>query len=385
MPSKKANRSSLPWDPFKEGRKPTRRYQHISLFSGAGGTDIGLEYAGFKTVFSNDIEEDAVETYVHNNPEARTHATCGDITKLKLPKIKGAIDLLTAGFPCQPFSNAGSRKGTADPRGKLYVRVMEIVKKYKPKVVMLENVRGITTSKHAGKPVIQIIMTHLKKLGYLTSFKLLDASDHRVGQRRLRLIIVGTRMKSHFIFPKGKPRDQLEIKHVLGAPRHNAPNSNDRVTLSPQTQRVLDMVPVGGSWKDIPVNRLPARFKKIRRQMKRYHAPKFYRKFAKKDICGTMTASFTPENSCIWNPCSNKVMSVRDCARIQSFPDWYEFKGRHVRSMHKQIGNAIPPRLSYELGKQIEKHLKGMRPSLDVSTYVPGTGTVGTSKKTFTY
>jgi DNA (cytosine-5)-methyltransferase 1 len=250
---------------------------------------------------------------------------------------------------------------------------------------MLENVRGITTSKHAGKPVIQIIMTHLKKLGYLTSFKLLDASDHRVGQRRLRLIIVGTRMKSHFIFPKGKPRDQLEIKHVLGAPRHNAPNSNDRVTLSPQTQRVLDMVPVGGSWKDIPVNRLPARFKKIRRQMKRYHAPKFYRKFAKKDICGTMTASFTPENSCIWNPCSNKVMSVRDCARIQSFPDWYEFKGRHVRSMHKQIGNAIPPRLSYELGKQIEKHLKGMRPGLDVATYVPGTGTVGTSKKTFTY
>jgi DNA (cytosine-5)-methyltransferase 1 len=228
-------------------------------------------------------------------------------------------------------------------------------------------------------------MIHLKKLGYLTSFKLLDASDHRVGQRRLRLIIVGTKMKSHFIFPKGKPRDQLETKHVLGAPRHNAPNSNDRVTLSPQTQRVLDMVPVGGSWKDIPVNRLPARFKKIRRQMKRYHAPKFYRKFAKKDICGTMTASFTPENSCIWNPCSNKVMSVRDCARIQSFPDWYEFKGRHERSMHKQIGNAIPPRLAYELGKQIKKHLKGMRPSLDVSTYVPGTGTVGTSKKTFTY
>ncbi len=385
MPSKKAIRSSLPWSPFKKGKKPPRRYQHISLFSGAGGTDIGLEYAGFKTVFSNDIEQDAVDTYLHNNPEAQLHATCGDITKIKLPRLKGSIDLLTAGFPCQPFSNAGSRKGTSDPRGKLYIRVMEIVKKYKPKVVMLENVRGITTSTHAGKPVIQIIMNHLKKLGYLTSFKLLDASDHRVGQRRLRLIIVGTRMKTHLIFPKEKPRDQLEIKHVLGAPNHHAPNSGDRVTLSPQTQRVLSMVPVGGSWKDIPANKLPARFKKIRRQMKRYHAPKFYRKFSKNEICGTMTASFTPENSCIWNPCSNKVMSVRDCARIQSFPDWYEFKGRHVRSMHKQIGNAIPPRLAFELGRQVKSHIEGKTPQAQIKTYVPSEAIVRAELITLIY
>ena len=385
MPSKKANRSNLPWDPFKEGRKPTRSYQHISLFSGAGGTDIGLEYAGFKTVFSNDIEEDAVETYLHNNPGARTYATCGDITKLNLPRIKGSIDLLTAGFPCQPFSNAGSRKGTSDPRGKLYVRVMEIVKKYAPKVVILENVRGITTSKHAGKPVIQIIMNHLKKLGYLTSFKLMDASNHRVGQRRLRLIIIGTRKKTHFIFPPEQPRGQLEIKYVLGAPQKGAPNSKDRVTLSPQTQRVIDMVPIGGSWKDIPAHKLPLRFKKIRRQMERYHAPKFYRKFSKNEICGTITASFTPENSCVWNPCADKVMSVRDCARIQSFPDWYEFKGRNIRSMHKQIGNAIPPRLAYELGKQVRDHLKGKRTKSVVKAYLPGKGTVGSGNHTFTY
>ena len=121
---------------------------------------------------------------------------------------------------------------------------------------------------------------------------------------------------------------------------------------------MLKLVPIGGSWKDVPYQKLTPRFKKIRDNMKRYHAPKFYRKFAKDDICGTMTAAFTPENSCVWNPCNNKLMSVRDCARVQSFPDWFEFKGSTIRSKHKQIGNAVPPRLAYEIGLALKKHLK---------------------------
>jgi DNA (cytosine-5)-methyltransferase 1 len=121
---------------------------------------------------------------------------------------------------------------------------------------------------------------------------------------------------------------------------------------------MLKLVPPGGSWKDVSYAKLTPRFKKIRDNMKRYHAPKFYRKFTKNDICGTMTAAFTPENSCVWNPCSDKLMTVRDCARIQSFPDWFEFKGSTLRSKHKQIGNAIPPRLAFEIGKEIAAHLK---------------------------
>jgi len=351
--------SELPWSPFDQFKKIKLNFNHVSLFSGAGGTDLGLHYAGFKTLFANDIEPNALETFWHNLDQQRSVAECGDITKLKLPTFTGKkIHLLTAGFPCQPFSNAGSRMGTSDPRGQLYLSVLKAVDHFSPEIVLLENVRGITTSIHEGRPVIEKIMENLSDKGYKMSFKLVDASDYGVGQRRLRLLIVGTKKRSHFIFPSAQKKVRLTLGDILDTKSASLPNSNERVKLSPGTENMLKLVPIGGSWKDVPYQKLTSRFKKIRDNMKRYHAPKFYRKFAKNDICGTMTAAFTPENSCVWNPCNNKLMSVRDCARIQSFPDWFEFKGSTIRSKHKQIGNAVPPRLAYEIGIALRKHLK---------------------------
>lgn len=349
-----------PWAPFQAPLpKHKKALTHISLFSGAGGTDLGLHYAGFETLFANDIEKSAIETFWHNLDPEHKVAVHGDITQIKLPDFKRRkIDLLTAGFPCQPFSNAGDRMGTKDPRGKLYLSVINAVKKYQPRVVLLENVRGITTSRHNGTLVIEVIMKNLTDLGYKVSFKLVDASDHGVGQRRLRLLIVGTKSTCCFVFPMSKPKVGLTMKDILGSSAKGLPNSKDQLKLSPGTASMLALVPIGGSWKDVPYSKLPARFKKIRDNMRKYHAPKFYRKFTKQDICGTMTAAFTPENSCVWNPCSNQLMTVRDCARIQSFPDWFEFKGSTLRSRHKQIGNAIPPRLAYEIGTAIAVHLK---------------------------
>ncbi len=354
-----------PWAPFQAPLpKHKKALTHISLFSGAGGTDLGLHYAGFETLFANDIEKCAVETFWHNLDPEHKVAVHGDITQIKLPHFKGRkIDLLTAGFPCQPFSNAGDRLGTKDPRGKLYLSVINAVKKYRPRVVLLENVRGITTSKHNGKLVIEVIMQNLSELGYKVSFKLVDASNYRVGQRRLRLLIVGTKAKSCFVFPKAKLKDGLTMADILGASAKGLPNSKDQLKLSPGTANMLELVPIGGSWKDVPYSKLTGRFKKIRDNMKKYHAPKFYRKFTKQDICGTMTAAFTPENSCVWNPCANQLMTVRDCARIQSFPDWFEFKGSTLRARHKQIGNAIPPRLAYEIGIAIAEHVRSKRKS----------------------
>lgn len=351
--------SEFPWSPFDQFKKVKLNFNHISLFSGAGGTDLGLHYAGFKTLFANDIEPNALETFWHNLDQKRSVAECGDITKLKLPIFtRKKIHLLTAGFPCQPFSNAGSRMGTSDPRGQLYLSVLKAVDHFSPEIVLLENVRGITTSIHEGRPVIEKIMENLSDKGYKMSFKLVDASDYGVGQRRLRLLIVGTKKRSHFIFPSARKKARLTLGDILNTKSYSLPNSNERVKLSPGTESMLKLVPIGGSWKDVPYQKLTPRFKKIRDNMKRYHAPKFYRKFAKDDICGTMTAAFTPENSCVWNPCNNKLMSVRDCARVQSFPDWFEFKGSTIRSKHKQIGNAVPPRLAYEIGMALKKHLK---------------------------
>ncbi len=358
MPSKE----DLPWSPFDEKRKPKSAFNHISLFSGAGGTDIGLHFAGFKTLFANDVEKNAVETFWHNLDKSKSFAVWGDITQISLPSFPGKkIHLLTAGFPCQPFSNAGDRMGTSDPRGQLYLSVLKAVDHFEPEVVLLENVRGITTSFHNGKLVIETIMENLEEKGYKVSFKLIDASDYRVGQRRLRLLIVGTKKKTHFIFPSAKGKDGLLMGQILGISTKGIPNSEEMVKLSPGTESMLKLVPPGGSWKDVPYAKLTPRFKKIRDDMKRYHAPKFYRKFTKNDICGTMTAAFTPENSCVWNPCSDKLMTVRDCARIQSFPDWFEFKGSTLRSKHKQIGNAIPPRLAFEIGTAIASHLRNCK------------------------
>lgn len=356
--------ASTPWGPFVQGKRSpgSNAPTHVSLFAGAGGTDIGLKYAGFRTIFANDFDKFASLTFRHNLDPNASYFHEGDVTKVDFKALRlGHVDLLTGGFPCQPFSNAGSRKGTNDARGKLYQSVIDAVKAIKPSFILLENVRGITTSMHEGRRVVDVIMDTLSGLGYHVSFKLIDASHYNVGQRRLRLFIAASKYRT-FTFPKGsEPSKELTMGEVLSAKlAPNTPNSEDRVTLSPQTESLLKLVPIGGSWKNVAEKhpeKLPPRFKKILANMKRYHAPKFYRKFARSDISGTMTASFTPENSCIWNPVLNQVLSVRDCARIQSFPDWFEFLGPNHRTKHKQIGNAIPPRLAYELGLSIKAHL----------------------------
>ena len=122
--------------------------------------------------------------------------------------------------------------GTSDPRGQLYLSVLKAVDHFKPEVVLLENVRGITTSLHHGKLVIETIMENLKEKGYKVSFKLIDASDYRVGQRRLRLLIVGTKMKTHFIFPQARGKAGLLMGQILGISTTGIPNSEERVKQS---------------------------------------------------------------------------------------------------------------------------------------------------------
>jgi DNA (cytosine-5)-methyltransferase 1 len=129
--------------------------------------------------------------------------------------------------------------------------------------------------------------------------------------------------------------------------------------LNPQAIRIGSMVPEGGSWKDIPYRSLPDRLKRINDNMARYRWPNFYRRFHRDEIAGTITAAFKPENAGVWHPVENRVLSVREIARIQSFPDWFRFEGRSIKSKYQQIGNAVAPRLSYEIAQQIVKSLQG--------------------------
>ena len=349
-----------PWELFEASPRLTTRGKltHVSLFSGCGGFDLGFHQSGFKTTFANDINEDAAETYRHNIGEICTD----DIRKIELPALVKRTDVLTAGFPCQPFSNAGSRKGLEDGRGTLYQSALAIVKELKPRAVVFENVRGILSFKKDGKLLIQEICEELNALGYAVTFSLIDASRHNVPQKRLRLFIVGidkNETKGTFAFPTPKDRADLTLEHTILDIKKKTLNQNELMQLNPQAITLGAMVPEGGSWKDIPYAKLPDRLKRIADNMEKYRWPNFYRRFHRNEIAGTITAAFKPENAGVWHPVEERIFSVREIARIQTFPDWFGFQGRSIKSKYQQIGNAVPPRLAFEIAEQVKAALNG--------------------------
>lgn len=357
MNLKKANK---PWGVFDASPKEATngKLTHISLFSGCGGFDLGFHQSGFKTIFANDINEDAAETYRHNIGEICTE----DIRKVNLPIFKKRPDVVTAGFPCQPFSNAGSRKGLEDGRGTLYQTALSVVKETKPRAVVFENVRGILSFKKDGKLLIQEICEELDELGYYVTFSLIDASRHNVPQKRLRLFIVGidkNEKKGKFAFPTPIDRSDLTLKHTILDLEKKALNQNELMQLNPQAITLGALVPEGGSWKNIPYSKLPDRMKRIADNMEKYRWPNFYRRFHRDEVAGTITAAFKPENAGVWHPIEQRIFSVREIARIQTFPDWFGFQGKSIKSKYQQIGNAVPPRLAFEIAEQVKAALNG--------------------------
>ena len=346
-----------PWSVFGDSADdaPRSRFNLVSLFSGCGGVDLGFHFAGFRTLWANDINPDAVETFQANLGDI----SLGDIRNTPWPVPDKPVHVLAAGFPCQPFSNAGSRQGLEDDRGTLFYDALRAVKHFKPEVVLFENVRGILSFKLKGVPLVKVICDALGKLGYETAFKLVDASAHRVGQRRLRLIIVGTRNGSNpaAMFPIAQANEGLAIGEMLSGLRKSLPNQEELMPLNPQAAMLGKHVPEGGSWKNIPYEILPDRLKRLRDDIKKYRWPNFYRRFHRDEVAGTVTAAFKPENAAVWHPIHGRVMSVREVARIQSFPDWFAFSGKSVKARYQQIGNAVPPRLAFEFAKKISKVL----------------------------
>lgn len=332
-------------------------HTHVSLFSGCDGFDLGMRAAGFRTVFANDFNESAAETHRRNLGEILV----ADIREVEFPKMRQP-DLLTAGFPCQPFSNAGLRKGTKDARGDLYLSALKAVRELKPKTVVFENVRGLLSSRHEGRRVIEIIVENLRDLGYSVTFSLVDASKHNVPSKRLRVLIVGVRRGGRlgrFAFPDPEVRPELALKNIIfDIPKTGVSDVDEVMSYSPQADELEKFIPEGGSWRDIPDSHLPERMKRIKQNIVRYHYPRFYQRCDRDEIAGTITASFQPEKASVFHPTKHRALSVREVARIQSFPDWFDFSGM-TSAKYLQIGNAVPPRLAYEIGLQLAKVLDG--------------------------
>jgi len=324
----------------------------VSLFSGCGGLDLGFQNAGYKIVFANDLEKSVFETYQHNLGDI----LIGDINDVDIDnEIPNNVDIILAGIPCQPFSNAGNRKSMDDDRGNLFESVMRIVDKKKPKVVLFENVRGFLSSKDDKDiPMPQRIENELLSHGYKTHLKLLKASDYGVPQNRYRVIIIGLRkdIAVDYEFPEPIESEDLTVKSVI----ENSQLDDEDFevwALSPQAQSLSSYIPPGGSWKNIPDEALPERLKRIRKEIKRYRSPNFYRKFNLDEIMGTITAAATPENSGILHPLENRRYAVREIARFQSFPDEFKFVGNSIAKKYKMIGNAVPPLLAYHIAKSL--------------------------------
>lgn len=335
--------------------KRNERPKQISLFSGCGGLDLGFKQAGFENVWANDFDSDAQAIYALN-----LGAIDGrDIREVDEKEIPQG-DILTAGFPCQPFSSAGSRRGIYDSRGMLYKECLRIIQDKMPKVIVFENVRGLLSTKYIdGRNLTDVIVEDLsvmRGIGYNVVHKLLNASDYGVPQNRQRVFFVGVRkdLGVNFTFPAKQKSEKLTLRHILDVPS-SAKNQVDW-TLSPQALDMIKYIPEGGSWKDVPYEKLAPRFQRIRDDMKKYHSPNFYRRFSRDEINGTITASAQPENCGIIHPTENRRYTIREIARIQSFPDDFLFiddTPKNIAAMYKVIGNAVPVALAHCIASAI--------------------------------
>lgn len=394
------------------------KYKIASLFSGCGGLDLGFK-GGFdflgqsfkrnntQIVFANDIDVDASKCYNSNyllKEEGDVECRLEDIRNIDASEIPD-YDILLAGFPCQPFSNAGNRKGVNDKngRGTLFEECERILKSkieagHKPKAFVFENVRGILSSKmDSGITVPEEIKNRMETIGYNVSMKLVCASDYGVPQQRYRVLIIGvSNDMPPFNFDEMKKIVEenniasvsfgLKEKLLLGNILQNTEGKpdNDCWMYTATTQAMIEnigpcehgpaafslfnkgykveelpkIVFEGRSWKNIPPEKLTPRFKKIYDNPKKYHAPKFYRRFAFGEINGTITASAQPENCGITHPIENRRYTVREIARIQSFPDNYTFTAIPLQSRYKVIGNAVPPILGWVIANAIINHIR---------------------------
>lgn len=391
-------------------------YKIASLFSGCGGLDLGFtggfyfynkefERLNTEIVFANDFDKDAATCYNSNSLLTAHGVMCrlDDIRCIDASEIPD-FDILLAGFPCQPFSNAGNRKGVNDVngRGTLFEECERILKAkvvngVKPKAFVFENVRGIMSSKMPdGTTVPEEIKRRMEALGYNVSAKLLCASNYGVPQQRYRYLIIGVSNEfapfnfeelDTLVYSSGIPSvaNSTDEKLLLGSILQGVDNKpdNEYWPYSITTQNTVELIgpcehgesldsifasdfkksdlpPIafnGRSWKDIPYDKLSPRFKRIFDDPKKYHSPKFFRRFAYGEINGTITASAQPENCGITHPVYNRRYTVREIARIQSFPDNYLFGAIPLQSQYKVIGNAVPPILGWVVAKTLINHI----------------------------
>lgn len=383
----------------------------IDLFSGAGGLSCGLNMAGFKPVFANELIKEHAETYKLNHQH--TDVFVGDIRELSetflrksLKLEKGELDLLAGGPPCQGFSINAPVRAMSDMRNHLFKDFLRMVKEFLPKAVLIENVPGIVSLEKG--VVVRDIYKSLQSLGYTVSHKILFAGHYGVPQTRFRTIFIGLRDGGEINFPS-PTHNATAVANFAGSkdlciqimplfansllkpitvcdaiydlPRINRAGClldpiayESEVLCEYQAEMRLNSnliynhhcnslgkinlerasyIPKGGNWTHIPYELLPKGMQRARRS----DHTKRYGRLHPDGMCSTILTKCDPHWGAFLHPEEDRVLSVREAARIQSFPDYYHFVGS-LQQQYEQVGNAVPPKMAKAIGLVLKERLE---------------------------
>lgn len=342
----------------------------LDLFCGAGGLSYGFESAGFNILLGIDNDAKALETFQLNHKGSK--AICGDITQITYeehikPLLNGKqIDVIIGGPPCQGMSLSGPRKFD-DPRNKLYLSYIRLVKEIRPKAFVIENVPGLVGL--FGGQIKDNILEKFSEMGYQVQYKILCSSDYGVPQNRKRVVFVGTKIGefeypavdsnivtcsmalsdlptlendlgtevSAYLLPPQNHYQQLMRRQSDIVLNHVAANHSEKV------KNIIALVPDGGNYKDLPEEY---------RNSRNFHVA--WTRFASNKPAPTIDTGHRHH----FHYKYNRVPTVRECARLQSFPDNFKFLGNKTQQF-RQVGNAVPPLMAKAIAEQVKKMLGG--------------------------
>ncbi|MDA2771321.1 DNA cytosine methyltransferase [Bacillus cereus group sp. MYBK71-2] len=318
-----------------------KKYKVISLFSGCGGLDLGFlgnfeifgkhfESNNFDVIWANDIYKQAAETYRHN---IGNHIVIGDITEIKDEEIPKDADIVLGGFPCQDFSVAGKRQGITVQRGQLYLQLKRVIDHVKPKVFVAENVEGLVNLENG--LILQTIKNDFEESGYKVSHHLLNAADYGVPQTRKRVFIVGV-------------REELDVEFYPPVPTHEGRWMTSQEAIGDLWGREDDETLFNHN------QRSNAKFYPGRRMQGNNRIKKDEPSCTiRAEHHGNIEAHYQSSNSENPEDMSGwRRLTVRECARIQTFPDNFELLGPGTHT-YKMVGNAVPPVLGWNIAQAV--------------------------------
>ena len=325
----------------------------VSLFAGCGGLDLGFERAGFDVIWANEYDKSIHATYRLNHPN--TTLNTSDIRSLSgndIPDCDGII----GGPPCQAWSEGGKRLGIEDPRGQLFWDYIRIVKEKKPKFFLIENVQGILEDKH--KDSLGNFLKVLRDAGYNVTYELLNAADYRIPQDRYRVFFIGVRNDLHnrYTFPDAESSAHITLRQAIGDIVETPRFYGDNIVEGNHPSRINHDVYIGDyDAKYMSRNRVRGWDEtSFTMQAQARNAPQ-HPQAPKMTFISPNHRAFAKGYEYLY-----RRLSVRECARIQTFPDCFHFLYSDVKDGYKMVGNAVPPRLAWYLALQMKKAFSGL-------------------------